>query len=325
MPWRPCSYRIKSDSPVTDEWILQHVVPSIAHSAYGPTLGKLLGKALLWVIFSEKSAWVPFTIVEQVKQAYNNLLGEESSVNPIEKKLLVLAGDNATLIIQEVIPISVDDLQQGEQGQQQQQFEFPAGGHFESWTSRQLIHNMAHQISGLQAAVFDLAEARQADKAAMMAAMMTQFGIVNTNLRRVAAQPIRQLHQAAAAAQPNNNNQNGGGNQNAGGGGVASPLVRAAELSPTPRSVYILWEEYMNGIIGRKAARLFSAEERGRVKHKYCRRKVVWDLISRLVNAGLSAQVACDRIVAVYGDSTPVTRIIDQLKVDIRSKRLHPT
>ena len=46
--WRTiCSYLIKEGSaPVTDDWILEHVVPRIT-AAYGATLAKVLGKALL--------------------------------------------------------------------------------------------------------------------------------------------------------------------------------------------------------------------------------------------------------------------------------------
>jgi hypothetical protein len=60
-----------------------------------------------------------------------------------------------------------------------------------------------------------------------------------------------------------------------------------AELSPTPHSLYILWDEYQNGIGGRKAARLFTKEERGSCKFKYCRHEIVWDLITLHVNAGI--------------------------------------
>jgi hypothetical protein len=51
------------------------------------------------------------------------------------------------------------------------------------------------------------------------------------------------------------------------GGAVA----QLSTLSPNPRSLYLLWDEYENGIGGRKAARLFSREERGTVKDKFHR------------------------------------------------------
>jgi hypothetical protein len=70
------------------------------------------------------------------------------------------------------------------------------------------------------------------------------------------------------------------------------------------------------GIGGRKAARLFSREERGRAKHKYHRGKVVWDCVAGLVRAGFSSEVAIDRVYQVYGENTTVTRIINKMKED---------
>ena len=80
---------------------------------------------LLWVIFSDRSNWVPAAIVDRVKTAHNNLLlaaggdGGDGGVveNPIEKRKLVVVGDEATVLISEV----PNNLQQGQQGQQQQQ------------------------------------------------------------------------------------------------------------------------------------------------------------------------------------------------------------
>ncbi len=80
-------------------------------------------------------------------------------------------------------------------------------------------------------------------------------------------------------------------------------------LSPNPRMLYLLWGEYEHGIGGRKAARLFTSEERGRVKHKYHQRKIVWDCISLQVRAGVTAQVAIDCVYIVYGVNTTVTTI----------------
>jgi hypothetical protein len=310
----PCSYCIKSDSCVTDEWILQHVVPNIASSTYGPSLAKLLGKALLWTIFSANRHWVPNFIVERVKTAYCILLGQEDDTNPIEKKLLVITGADAMLVIDEVAAGpgegGAGQHQEQQQGAQQQQPPDLVGGHLEGQSTRQVLHTILSQVTQLQASVSELREARAEEHVNIQ----NQFRVLNTNIRRIAAQPARQL--AARAAQQNQNN--------IGGGLLVRPQAQA-ELSPTPRSLYVLWQEYNEGIGGRKAARLFSSEERGRVKHKYCRRKNVWDLVSRLIRTGISSDVAIDRIYDVYGVNTPVTRIIDRIKVDRRNNSFHPT
>ena len=97
-----------------------------------------------------------------------------------------------------------------------------------------------------------------------------EFQMLQANIRRIAVQPV--VRRAAAAANGPN-----------GGAGAAVP----ATLSPTPRTLYLLWDEYEHGIGGRKAARRFSREERGSVKHKlYHRRKVIWDGLAELVRDG---------------------------------------
>ena len=97
-----------------------------------------------------------------------------------------------------------------------------------------------------------------------------------------------------------------------------------ATLMPTPRSLHDLWQEYMHGVGGRKAARHFSYTERGRVRHRYHRRRVVWDLIAGLVRQGHTSETAIDTIYAVYGGQTSVTNIINGLKRDKKSGALSP-
>jgi hypothetical protein len=135
-----------------------------------------------------------------------------------------------------------------------------------------------------------------------------EFQMLQANIRRIAVQPVVRCA-AVAANGPN------------GGAGAAVP----ATLSPTPRTLYLLWEEYEHGIGGRKAARLFSREERGRVKHKYHRSKVIWHCIAALVRAGFTAQVAIDRVYQVYGENTTVTIITYRMKQDRRAGIVHPT
>ncbi len=93
-----------------------------------------------------------------------------------------------------------------------------------------------------------------------------------------------------------------------------------ASLSPNPKNLYEVWQEYQVGIGGRKAAKLFTAKERGgKVKHKYHRRKAVWSMVSGLVRVGLTADTAIDQIYAVYGQQTSVTNIINGIKRDSKA------
>jgi hypothetical protein len=45
------------------------------------------------------------------------------------------------------------------------------------------------------------------------------------------------------------------------------------------QTIHALWLEYKFGIWGRKAAKDFTAAERGKAKYSYHRRKVVWDVV----------------------------------------------
>ena len=92
-----------------------------------------------------------------------------------------------------------------------------------------------------------------------------------------------------------------------------------ATLSTTPRTLHALWNEYEFGLGGRKAAKDFTAQERGRVKYKYSRRKVVWNMVEEMVRGGYDSNEACNRIYQVYGPNQSVTQIIDRMKIDKRT------
>ena len=92
--------------------------------------------------------------------------------------------------------------------------------------------------------------------------------------------------------------------------------TQPATLSPLPRTLNDLWVEYMFGIGGRKPARLFTRIERGHVKDKYSFRKLGWDVISNLVNSGMTAEDAIQKVYDVYGHSTPTTTILKKIRAD---------
>jgi hypothetical protein len=107
--------------------------------------------------------------------------------------------------------------------------------------------------------------------------------------------------------------------------GAASDLGMMATLMPTPRSLHDLWSEYLHGVGGRKPARLFSYTERGGCsKHRYSRRKIVWDTLSGLVRQGHTLEIAIDKIYGVFGGQTCVTKIIDGLKGDKKEGTFSP-
>jgi hypothetical protein len=120
--------------------------------------------------------------------------------------------------------------------------------------------------------------------------LQQHFGVVNKSIRRIAIQPARRVR---------NNNAN---------------EIRNAALPPNPRSLHVLWQEYEFGIGGRKSAKWFTTEERGRVKYSYYRRKVIWDRIAAMIRAGWMSATAVDRIPEVYGANSSVTMVINAMR-----------
>ena len=172
--------------------------------------------------------------------------------------------------------------------------------------TRRLIETLLSQNNQILASLALLHGERDAE----FAALTTQLHSVQRNVRRYTNQPFRRLADPPRALQnqpppPNEDNRLG-----------LDPAIHGAELMPRPSDVYVLWDEYNVGVGGRKPARLFTRQEKGRVKHKYCRRKGVWDTLSVLINAGLTREAACARLYDVYGYESTVTNIIDRLKRD---------
>jgi hypothetical protein len=153
------------------------------------------------------------------------------------------------------------------------------GPAFRQTSEREQLLALHSQMSALQRSLEEVRASQEEHRVEGR----REFHILRSNIGRIAVQPV--VRRAAAVANGPN-----------GGAGDAVP----ADLSPNPRTLYLLWDEYEQGIGGRKAARLFSREERGRAKHKYHRRKVVWDCIAAVVRAGFTAQVAIDRVYQVY-------------------------
>jgi hypothetical protein len=137
---------------------------------------------------------------------------------------------------------------------------------------------------------------------------------MNKNVSRLARQPGR--HFRGDNQQPTNATDNGVHD-------AGEAMALNARLTRTPRTLYLLWEEYTVGLGGFKAARLFTAQERGRSKCCYCKRKVVWEKIAEMIRAGYTAETAIDKIYKVYGENQPVTKILKAMVRD-RKNGGHP-
>ena len=294
-------------------FVLTEVVPNI-RKRLPESCALVLGKALLWFIYSNDAISNNF-LPEEFKNRIKNNLSEiltasgspppvDGDFNPIRRVPVVVSGDQGSVFIDTVDGFvdASDPTVAGVGG----------GGRPATGIHAQLLalHSLATQI---RRELHEIKLVQVADRALMQ----RHFTIVNSNVRRLAMAPARVITRAGATEGNDDDNIAGANPQNA-----RSP---AASLSSTPRNLYDLWKEYQVGLGGRKPASQFSQSERGKVKHKYCRRNVIWSMVESLVRGkGWSCDVAIECIYSVYGSQTSVTNIINAIKRDKKRGTLNP-
>ena len=155
-----------------------------------------------------------------------------------------------------------------------------------------------------------------------------QYIIITRNIKRIALQPVvrRSNLLPRVVDTQGTQGQNEEEQKEEDDEELAMLLIRRrpAKLYKSPKTLFDVWQEYQFGINGEKPAKDFTHEERGKNKCIYCRRKVFWDVVSNLVRAGHTSDVAIDRVYQVYGRSTSVTRILVQM-VRQRKDGGHPS
>ena len=123
----------------------------------------------------------------------------------------------------------------------------------------------------------------------------------------------------------------GGGRQRPAAGAVVDdrtgpdgnivPVDTTAQLVDHPKTLSILWREWMFGIGRNKAAVNFTPQERNtdQNKNKYLKRKPFWLLLGRMVNADIHADAACERVFEVYtlvAGATNISAILEAIRKD---------
>ena len=102
-------------------------------------------------------------------------------------------------------------------------------------------------------------------------------------------------------------------------GATGRSSIRApVQLSKLVRTLSMLWHKWTLGLDGNLPAKDFLSVERGKVKFLYSRRAHVWRCISWHINAGISAEIAIDRIYTCFGHSLSVTGIIKAFQNSIK-------
>ena len=258
-------------------------------------------RSTLVCLSDEGDADLPPDLYGQIHQAYDAIVNDlPDGSNPVKKLPLVITGNEGEVYIDEI-----PDGMAGNNGNNGKGAENNVGGFIDRPIRQQLlaIHS---QLLGLTRADEELRGVIQH----YQIQSNRQYQTLNSNLNRIAIQPARRVAPNGNDGQQHNNPPAAGLN-----GGVAT-------LSPTPRCLYVLWQEFQDRIGGRKAARLFTLRERGQVKQKFSRRKVVWETVERLVRGGVLANVAIDRIYQAHGRELNVTRIINRMLDDRKNNSI---
>jgi hypothetical protein len=106
-------------------------------------------------------------------------------------------------------------------------------------------------------------------------------------------------------------------------GAYGTAIDRNATLHPRPKDLFKLWQEWTEGIGGRKPAKNFTAVERnnknGGIKQKFYRRLLIWKTQARLCDGGMDIASANERIHTITGSDT-VTGVINKL---VQFKRIY--
>jgi len=321
----PVKYEGKSEAAVSTIFLLEHVVPSINLFFPGVSgMAEVLGPVLLWGCHEQSMAdRIPVWLRTRILQEYAAVRPEDFPIaaNPVKKIPIVVFKAGAQLLIDEIPQEEEDNHNDNGQGRRQGAApqEAVAAGQPQVQQRTVAMHNgrqqmldqLTAQLHSIQLRLGRLEERLSSSHGDLKQEMMRQLSIVATNVRRlqITAPVARRM------------NATGGVDAT---GRVAAVPAPSVQLSKRPKDLHSLWVEYTHGIGGLKAARDFNNVERGRVKQKYYRRKVFWDIICRHINAGWTAAAAVDLVYQVYGPSLSVTKILDLMLKDRKTHNGSP-
>jgi hypothetical protein len=319
-PGGVCRY-IVVDPGCTDDWIAAKVTPHI-DAVFGRTLALLFGRALLWCAHVPQQVNMPNHMAAAIRTEYTAVRTlPNDRRNPVDKVLVTVTGNEAVVYMEDIV-FGDENKNNGPPPPNTgapavvTPNATPQRDNVNGQSNRQLLLGVMGTLHSLRRCVTEHGTSIDNLRGGIRRQERTMASLV----RKIDMNPLHQLHRAA-----NNNNagvrmspQRRPGRVDQ---AVDDGMDPRALLTPNPRTLHVLWEEWIRGVGGNKPAREFTRVERGRAKYKYSRRKNVWTVISKMVNAGLSAHEAIERLHQVYGAGASPTRIINCL---IRDKRNLP-
>ena len=90
--------------------------------------------------------------------------------------------------------------------------------------------------------------------------------------------------------------------------------MKPATLCDRPKQPATLWEEWIEGVGGRLAAKDFTPQQRGKVKALFHLRKPFWLCIERLIHNGYDAASAVDPVDELCSGFNTITKKLDQIR-----------
>jgi hypothetical protein len=328
------AYEIDPLSGISDNWILDYVVPNMVRHGIPSDVCIVFGRAVLFRVFDRTGEdAVPTPMRESIMQAYHELESRnilEDGCNPIKRRPLIVTGYDTEVII-DMMDADDDDGQGG-----------LANGDGDprraAMIRNQEVRMLSSQILHLRR---ELCDARtEGDR--QLTIMKRKLARLSNNLTRLSNRPGMLGYKRRRLG-----NEQGGGRSLRlhsitegsfegldmpevfhGDGSVEDandpvPVVPVAKLSKCPRSLFDLWKEYEFGFHGCKAAKDWNASERGADRFKYYKRNVFWVQVSEMVRAGHSADRAIDLIYRAYGSNLSVTKIIKKM-IEDKKRGGHP-
>ena len=308
-------YELRRDSRISEDWIVEHVSRNI-HRFFPRPMALVMGKALLWgVCDDDVCQFIDSLLVERIRSDVRTLNGcFNNNVNPVRKVPLIISGEEGALIINELV--EDEDNDDGDNA--------PGGG---AAVCQVANINGSTNINGgsdgaqlrvLVSAVKSLTRQNEELKNELhifKSTCNTLLTQLNTSVKRISIIPNIRANSIRNAR----DNSAGGSTRGATiDSNESSTVPYEATLCKCPKSLFVLWQEYEFGVAGRKAAKLFSSRERGRVKFNYSLRNHFWLLVNQMIAKGYTHTAAIDKIYSVYGTQLSATQILRQIRSDAK-------
>ena len=309
-----CLYQPRAGTGITNEWLARSVAPNISH-LFGETVGAILGTALLWSCFEPTTidrvpAEIRATVLERYRRQEIRL---QDGVNPIERLEVIPSQVDGTVSL-DTIPNS-DNF--GGDGEDPNGMGVGVGGSALYRASAEWRAALIAKASTTAVKVREMQQKQLADSTETKRALRRMEGM----MRQLTRAPARIIGPAGAGAASGGVRARRGHPVEA----TAGTDPRPATLTSCPRELTALWDEWEIGIGGRKPARLFSPQERGRngVKYKFQKRKVIWNVMERLIKTRDCTVGTCvGRINMAYGpvgngpNCLSITELSKKMKAD---------